>query len=37
MGLNTAQGKRKRRYGNTFAAGDLAQAKNRARSGPPKI
>ena len=37
MGLNTAQEKMKRRYGNTFDAGDRAQVKTHARSGPPKI
>ena len=35
--LCTVQEKRKRRYGNTFNAGDQAQAKTHARSGPPKI
>ena len=29
--------KRKRRYDSTFNADDRAQARNRARSGPPKI
>ena len=37
MGLNTAQAKRKRRYGNTFGVGDRARAKTRARSGPGAI
>ena len=37
MGLNTAQEKRKRRYGSTVNGDYRARAKNRARSGPPKI
>ena len=37
MGLSTAQGKRKSRYGSTFNDSDQARVRSRARSGPPKI
>ena len=36
-GLCTVPEKRKRRYDSTFDDGDQAQARNRTRSGPPKI